>query len=256
MMEEKNEFDDIILDKGNKNEKIKKILLRTIILVILFLVVLIVMRLINNDNTKENSIVPTEPIVNENNETNNGFENMPIIESNIKEDEFEALKKQIQEDNNESIVDVNESLALPESNNTQIIPVAPQTQEPQIQEKPKPSVETSKKETPKAPKKEVKTEVKKQQSTNDLFKNISTVSSELPAGTYIQIFSVSNPDSKSKELALIKKNGYEYKFYKTNVKGKEITKVLVGPFSKDTINKEMSKIRANINKDAFVFSVK
>ena len=44
MQENKNSFDDIILDKTNKSEKIKKILLRVIALVILFLVVMIVMK--------------------------------------------------------------------------------------------------------------------------------------------------------------------------------------------------------------------
>ena len=62
MQENKNSFDDIILDKTNKSEKIKKILLRVIALVILFLVVMIVMKLINSGDTpSKQNIFPAEP---------------------------------------------------------------------------------------------------------------------------------------------------------------------------------------------------
>ena len=92
-----------------------------------------------------------------------------------------------------------------------------------------------------------------------MFKNVEAVpthSSGLAMGMYVQIFSVSNLDQKSKELANVKAKGYDYKLFKTTVNGKEITKVLIGPFEKDKIANELAKIRQEIAKDAFSFTLK
>lgn len=70
-----------------------------------------------------------------------------------------------------------------------------------------------------------------------------------------KFFSVSNLDQKSKELASVKQKGYDYKLYKTTVGGKEITKVLIGPFEKADIAAELAKIRKDIAKDAFSFTL-
>ena len=262
----KNEFDDIILEKSNKNEKIKKILLRAIALIILFLVVMIVMKLINSDESTEQLTPPSEPITQTPTESNNGFENMPITE-NSPEDQFDLLRKQLQgEESNES----SQAQIEPSVNNeTQTPP--PAIQEPtEIEEQTPPPVakqesnpvrqniakpkqeapvkENSKKETP-----------KKEANPKDLFKNVEAVpthSSGLTMGMYVQIFSVSNLDQKSKELANVKAKGYDYKLFKTTVNGKEITKVLIGPFEKDKIANELAKIRQEIAKDAFSFTLK
>ncbi|MDL0113960.1 SPOR domain-containing protein [Campylobacter felis] len=261
----KNEFDDIILEKSNKNEKIKKILLRAIALIILFLVVMIVMKLINSDESTEQLTPPSEPITQTPTESNNGFENMPITE-NSPEDQFDLLRKQLQgEESNES----SQAQIEPSVNNeTQTPP--PAIQEPaEIEEQTPPP--PSKQETNK-PKQEVvkpkaeptksnvvKESPKKETNPKDLFKNVEAVpthSSGLAMGMYVQIFSVSNLDQKSKELANVKAKGYDYKLFKTTVNGKEITKVLIGPFEKDKIANELAKIRQEIAKDAFSFTLK
>ena len=64
-----------------------------------------------------------------------------------------------------------------------------------------------------------------------------------------------NLDQKSKELAAVKQKGYDYKLYKTSVNGKEITKVLIGPFEKENIANELAKIRKEVAKDAFSFTL-
>ncbi|EIC5480179.1 SPOR domain-containing protein [Campylobacter upsaliensis] len=262
----KNEFDDIILEKSNKNEKIKKILLRAIALIILFLVVMIVMKLINSDESTEQLTPPSEPITQTPTESNNGFENMPITE-NSPEDQFDLLRKQLQgEESNES----SQAQIEPSVNNetqtpppaiqepTEIEeqtppPVAKQESNPVKQNITKPKQEAPVKENPK------KETPKKEANPKDLFKNVEAVpthSSGLTMGMYVQIFSVSNLDQKSKELANVKAKGYDYKLFKTTVNGKEITKVLIGPFEKDKIANELAKIRQEIAKDAFSFTLK
>ena len=262
----KNEFDDIILEKGNKNEKIKKILLRAIALIILFLVVMIVMKLINSDESTEQLTPPSEPITQTSTESNNGFENMPITE-NSPEDQFDLLRKQLQgEESNESsqaqiepsVNNVTQTLppAIQESAEIEertLPPVAKQESNPVKQNIAKPKQEAPVKENPK------KETPKKEANPKDLFKNVEAVpthSSSLAMGMYVQIFSVSNLDQISKELANVKAKGYDYKLFKTTVNGKEITKVLIGPFEKDKIANELAKIRQEIAKDAFSFTLK
>lgn len=289
-MDEK-KFDDIILEKDNKSEKIKKILLRVIALVILFLVVMIVMKLINADDapsSEQNAqgIFPTE---------NNNFENTPVANAEPS-DEFAALRAQLQG------LDANSSTPSAAVNAESIKPLPPEPQsvvpapeapkpesevknetpkvEPKKEEAKKPAAkkEPAKSEAPKtAQKAESKAEPKKQAAkpatakkeeapksaaaekpadAKDLFKNVEVTSGELPAGTYIQIFSVAKFDPKSRELEPIKANGYAYKLYKSEVGGKEITRVLVGPFTNQEISAEMDKIRKNVRKDAFVYRIK
>ena len=132
-------------------------------------------------------------------------------------------------------------------------PVAKQESNPVKQNIAKPKQEAPVKENPK------KETPKKEANPKDLFKNVEAIpthSSGLAMGMYVQIFSVSNLDQKSKELANVKAKGYDYKLFKTTVNGKEITKVLIGPFEKDKIANELAKIRQEIAKDAFSFTLK
>ncbi|KGI56725.1 SPOR domain-containing protein [Campylobacter sp. MIT 97-5078] len=267
-MENKNSFDDLILDKNNKSEKIKKILLRVIALVILFLIVMIVMKLINNDestNQAQNSqsIFPSEPSSEQNPNT---FDQIPISSSTIEDDQFQALRDRMQglEQNESADNEANQSFAMPplEEPRAEIPTTLPQeptqtTAKPSAEEKkPTPPSKTQSNTTattkPKTEPKPVATDPK------DLFDDVKTTTNDdkLGAGTYIQIFSVSKFDPKSKELALIKQNGYEYKLYKTKVNNNDVTRVLIGPFSKDELSAELSKIREKIKKDAFTFQVK
>lgn len=259
-MENKNEFDDLILEKNNKSEKIKKILLRIIALVVLFLVVMVVMKLINTSSTEEaENAIPEEPVLELNTEKNDVIN----IGNDPAELEFEMIKNSLQgednkAENNNSVLEENitktDVFVLPEANKSSEVIIE---QEQIIQKEP---VINNNNEIKKEQTNPSKQDVKKQtSSTNDLFKNIGNskiTSSGLVPGIYIQIFSVSNLDQKSKELLSVKNKGYDYKLYKTMVNGKEVHKVLVGPFKKEEIKSELEKIRANIAKGAFTFIVK
>ncbi|EIJ4040907.1 SPOR domain-containing protein [Campylobacter jejuni] len=278
MENQKNEFDDIILEKSNKSEKVKKILLRVIALVILFLAIMIVMKLINgsgDENTQNQSVLPSEPIATQDNNNDTSFESMPITDNTSAEDQFEALRKQFQDEQNTT-----QNTTTPSSNNNdstnfampdQEVPVepiattsentTPQASAPkqEVKQTAKPKEEAKKQIAVKKEKESAKQTPKKEQNANDLFKNVDAKPvhpSGLASGIYVQIFSVNNLDQKSKELASVKQKGYDYKLYKTTVGGKEITKVLIGPFEKADIAAELAKIRKDIAKDAFSFTLK
>ncbi|EAH9499849.1 SPOR domain-containing protein [Campylobacter jejuni] len=278
MENQKNEFDDIILEKSNKSEKVKKILLRVIALVILFLAIMIVMKLINgsgDENTQNQSVLPSEPIATQDNNNDTSFESMPITDNTSAEDQFEALRKQFQDEQNTTQNTTTSSLNNNDSTNFAMLdqevpaePTAttsenttPQASAPkqEVKQTAKPKEEAKKQIAVKKEKESAKQTPKKEQNANDLFKNVDAKPvhpSGLASGIYVQIFSVSNLDQKSKELASVKQKGYDYKLYKTTVGGKEITKVLIGPFEKADIAAELAKIRKDIAKDAFSFTLK
>lgn len=257
-MDEKNNFDDIILDKSNKSERVKKLLLRIIALAILFLVVLIVMKLLSDSEPQQNALapLPSEPMG-----TESGFDNIPITSQNATEfDEFELFKQRMQGLDENTSAENNQGFVMPlpssEYNATTPLPSEPETK-PQPAEQPKPAQKVEQKPKPAdKPKAETKKPTTTAQKPAQKPATQGANADKLSAGTYIQIFSVSNFDPKSKELALIEQNGYTYKLYKTKVDGKDITRVLVGPFSKDEVGEELKKVQDKIRKDAFTYQVK
>ncbi|WP_257942250.1 SPOR domain-containing protein [Campylobacter lari] len=263
----KNEFDDIILQKSNKSEKLKKILLRSIILIIVFLVVMIAMKLINDPGEEKTLQMPSEP--QEQAAYENNFNSLPITDSTKEEDEFEALARKLKEES--SLADTNttieEKQEIPSNSVLDQIATAESKEEPvkveEKQEEIKPvekSIEKPIQKPSEKPKNNVveKPKAPEQSNTNELFESIKTpsVQTQLPAGAYIQVFSLNSLDPKSKELNILKENGYDYKIYKTIVNGKELTKVLVGPYKESELKAELEKVRSKIAKGAFTFRVK
>lgn len=259
----KNEFDDIILQKSNKSEKLKKILLRSIILIIVFLVVMIVMKLINDPGEEKALQMPSEP--QEQAAYENNFNSLPITDSAKEEDEFEALARKLKEESslNDTNTTVEEKQEVP-SNSVldQITTVEPKEEPAKVEEKQeeiKPIEKPTQKPSEK-PKNNIIEQQKapEQSNTNELFESIKTpnVQTQLLSGAYIQVFSLNSLDPKSKELNILKENGYDYKIYKTTVNGKELTKVLVGPYKESELKAELEKVRSKIAKGAFTFRVK
>ncbi|TXE86225.1 SPOR domain-containing protein [Campylobacter volucris] len=262
----KNEFDDIILQKSNKNEKIKKLLLRAIILVIVFLIVMIVMKLINNPSDENSLQVPVEPQSQASYGDN--FSSLPITNSSKEEDEFEALARKLKEESMISDANISSNDTVEENTSNVIannsvldqITIEPKEEVAIEEKKPEAVVEKTPEKTIKKPIEKTNSSVKEKtpsaHNANELFENIKTSDSTLQAGAYIQVFSLNTLDPKSKELKILKDNGYEYKIYKTNVNGKDLTKVLVGPYKESELKAELEKIRSKIAKGAFTFRVK
>lgn len=258
----KNEFDDIILQKSNKSEKLKKILLRSIILIIVFLVVMIVMKLINDSGEEKALQMPSEP--QEQAAYENNFNSLPITDSTKEEDEFEALARKLKEESslNDTNTTIEEKQEAPSNSVLDQITVEPKEEPAKVEEKQEEikSIEKPTQKPSEKPKNNIveQQKVPEQSNTNKLFESIKTpnVQTQLPSGAYIQVFSLNSLDPKSKELNILKENGYDYKIYKTTVNGKELTKVLVGPYKESELKAELEKVRSKIAKGAFTFRVK
>ncbi len=235
-MENRNELSDIVLEKGdNKTVKVKRILILVAFLILIFLVALASMKILNKDQSKDVSklVLPPEPTTQEAPVPKDEqlFKQVPIIEENPKKESFEDMIKTLKEKEAQKQEDS-------KAQNTPLPPEPTQIETPKAVE-PKAKVETpAKKETPKAK------------------AAAPTPSASADAGLYIQIGAVTTAPSK-KVLEDIKSKGYEYRLYDTVINGKNITKILIGPFAKSSdAETAMSNVRANINKNAFIYRVK
>lgn len=241
-MENRNELSDIVLEKGdNKTLKIKRILILVAFLILVFLVALASMKVANNDQNKETFklILPPEPTQ----ETqipkdDQLFKQVPIIEENPKKESFEDMIKTLKEKE-----------AQKQEETKSAVTETPVTQP------------TSTKETPVSTPAKTKEATKPQQMLRSTeVETPSTVPSKgsltVVPGTYVQIGAVATAPS-AKQLADIKAKGFECKPYTTVVNGNKVVKLLIGPYANSAeAESALSQIRANVNKNAFIYRVK
>jgi len=241
-MDNKNELSDIVLEKSDeKTVKAKRVLIIISILIIVFLIVLLSMKLLNrsDDEKTPNLILPPEPTtsVKEADKDNELFKQVPIIKENV-------AKK----DNINNIVKNLKNKAIEENKKGNNIVTSKE-----------------KKEVVKIPKKEeVKTVVKPivqqvAKKTKPIVKKrkIKRVTAKSTKGIYVQVGATSKLTPSKNFLKKIKGEKFSYKLLPINIKGKKITKILVGPFkSRESAKKNLVKIKKSLNKNAFIYIIK
>lgn len=280
-LKKKNDLSDIILEKDSSNgDNIKKLLLLAASLVLLFLIVLIGMKMFNNsnispsenltsigesieqtgenivDNTKTalddtgDALFKKEAIIDENSETDLKFEEM-----------VRKLKQQDALENQETPVkDLDAELSAvvevpKESVVDKIKEIAPQPiksikkAEVQVREPIKvtpPKVIASSKPEPR----EIIISTR-----NDAVALPSPISSM--SGYFIQVGATAKSFPDRRFLQKIKNSGYDYIVHKVVVKGRNIKKVLVGPYgTRDEARNNLASVQTTINPSAYIFRIK
>ncbi len=245
-MEDKNELSDIILEKDSSAVlKTKRVLIIVAVLILLFLIVLVGMKLINKEPAqnvqKRDLTLPPEPknVVVKDKKDDELFKQVPIIEEKNGKDKenFEEMVKSLKEKEikKEKIIDKDVKQEVKKEVEQEVKKVVKKEVEPVVKE----SVRRVKKAvTPKV-------------------KNSATTKSGAQKGVYIQVGATSRLSPDKKYLNKIKRAGYDYALLPIVVNGKKVTKILVGPFNstKDAKN-HISKVKKEINKDAFIYRVK
>ncbi len=233
-MEDKNELSDIVLEKtGNKTLKAKRVLIIIAILVIIFLAVILSMKLVNKptQNSEPKLILPPQPTTSAQKVKKDEqlFKQVPIIEENTnKKDSFENMVKSLKE---KEIQKTNENNLA----------------QPKIKKVVSKAVEA-----PKVIQTVVKPIVKKK-----IIKVIKITSNKAPSGVYIQVGATSKYSPDKKYLKKIKDKRYTYKLLPVMIKGKKITKILIGPFKTNKAAKaNINDVKKSINKNAFLYRVK
>jgi DedD protein len=226
-MEEKNELGDIILNKSSNQGGNKKIILAAATLGVILIVVVLLMNSLTPDtqnNLPQKEKLPPKPVTapqptqTKAEKEEPMFEDAEIIDENLMaEDEAEDQKL-------EEIAKKlkKQSTAQPKK---EVLKAKPQ---------PKPAV-THKK------------EVKKVATHKPAPKKATTGKKY-----YVQVGSFTKGPSKEL-IKNIKATGYNYRLYKTTVRGRHVTKVLIGSFKNEREARyALKKVRRMVVKDAFM----
>ncbi len=216
-MEEKNELNDIILNKGGNSSNNKKIILAVATLGIILIVVIMLMNTLASKGTDNlpQAVLPPEPKTKVTQEVTEEplFEEIEVVQEQTQSNsDLDKIAKRLKK----------ESLVEQES--------ASQEKTPAVSVK-----------TPQKPKNIEKKTVQKTQTA--------------PAvnAYYVQVGSFSKYEPNKKFLQSITSKGYSYKYHKVSVNSKTLNKVLVGPFSSEKEARDALKtIRSSIEPGAFL----
>jgi DedD protein len=215
---------DDLLNLNNK-KTVKKPLIYAALAFLVFIIGVLGFAIYNNTSSKQDNVVLPPQIQEVKQDTM--FKEVPIEETNTTNDKINLADKLIKNENKNTQTSKNTKEALEKI------------------EKEKVKTEVIKQE----PKKEVNTVAQKNK------KPLTT------AKYYVQVAALMKyKKPNQKFLNLIKKEGYNYKLYETyyvkNGKKIEVIKILIGPFDKTTVNKELKKIKNSITQNAFIYKVK
>lgn len=218
-----NELGDILLQNSNKNdskENKKKYIILGIALVLLFVITIVIIRLITNEGSNDVK-----------------FQEQSTLEQD-KALNDEKIQQEYQQILNDKLKKVNENnmVEIPKEANAELKKLEEQEESLPTQEVHQPNplnivkeevVEQQQEEVP-APVKEVVEPVVEK----PVVKQVTTPKKPTVAskGVYIQIGAFSKTPT-DKYLSDITAKGYNYKLHNMNVQGKELVKVLVGPYT-------------------------
>jgi len=230
-MEEKNELNDIILNRSSGSSGMKKVMLAVASLAIVLIVVVVIMSTLNPEDEAKlpQPIEAPKASAQTTIEDDPLFEPVAIDETSADEsldDVAAKIKQQSKEDDTELITGPNDFY---EEEKTEVVV-------PAKYEKP----------VKKQPKKVTKVAVKKPSKR--------VVAKPATKGNYyVQVGSFGKYSPDKKFLKKITDSGYTYRFHEVTVKGRKVTKVLVGPYATDKdARKDLKGIRSKIETGAFL----
>ena len=216
-MQETNELNDIILNKGGSTNNNKKIILAVATLGVILIIVVMLMNSLTSSGTDNlpQAVLPPKPKA----------QNIQKVQEEPLFEEVEVVEEEIQ--NNDNLDKI--AKKLKEESQAE---AAQETVEIAAPVKPKPVAVAKKAVTPKAA---------------PAPKATSGVS------YYIQVGSFSKYEPNKKFLQSITDLGYNYKFHKITKNSKTLNKVLVGPFGTTTEAKDARRVlRAKVEPGAFL----
>ncbi len=229
------ELDDIVLEKYEKKNRIKKYLLIGGSIFLIFVIVISIVKIVTDSSSApQEALIETEQPSPELSSEEN-FEEVPIL-SKEEEPSDEEFKKVI-----EDVMKKEEKIATkPEQP-----PVA--SAKPAVTPKTKPAAKPTP--THQAAIAKPMAKPKPKPKPTPKIKHIGNI--------YIQVGAFLRYDPNSAFLKKIKRSGYEYIIKEFDINGKKIKRVYIGPFaSRKEAAKHLLKIKKTISKNAFITKVK
>ncbi len=242
-MEEKNELNDIILNKANSNGGNKKLLLAVAMLALILIIVVVIMNSLKSENTQNlpQAVLPPEPIAKQNEVADKDplFEPVEVIEENVAaNDDLTQIAQKLKEESNTPDDQIVEE---------DVVVVEPKALTPPAAPKPAASPEPVKTVQKTEPKPVVQTPASKPVAQKPTSNSISR------GAYYIQVGSFSRLEPSKTFLNNIESNGYTYTYHTVKRNGQDINKVLIGPFNSESEGRQaLIKIRKTIESGAFM----
>jgi DedD protein len=242
-MQEKNELNDIILNKGASSNSSKKIVLAVATLGVILIVVVLLMNTLASNGTDNlpQAVLPPQPTsstdIHQANEPL--FEEVEVVEDENKNSDLDQIAQKLKEQSETEEIFVEDEMVQPKQ--------AVKKAQPK---KAQPKKAQPKKVTKKVTKKVVKKAVKK----------VTTPPVKQPTSTtkqyYIQVGSFSTYEPNKEFLKSITDNGFTYKYHKTTRNNKVLNKVLVGPFNNEkNARNALRTIRSSVEAGAFLVRI-
>jgi DedD protein len=291
-LKKKNDLSDIILEKDSSSgDNIKKLLLGAASLVLLFLIGLIAMKMFNSTNISESeslanvgdnveqvnetiadrakdavdktedSLFKEAPIIDETSETDLKFEEM--VRKLKQQDALENQESTQEEEDKElnAVLDEPKEIkAAKEENVVDKIKEVASKPIKKVEEKTREIIKPVASSRVIAPAKIIKSEPKKVIVSTTTPKPVyTTTSSPISplSGYFIQVGATAKSFPDRRFLQKIKDSGYDYIVHKVVVKGRDIKKVLVGPYkTREQARNELSNVQSTINPSAYIFRIK
>jgi len=218
-MNETNELNDIILNKGGSTNNNKKIILAVATLGVILIIVVMLMNSLTSSGTDNlpQAVLPPKAKA----QTNQQAQDEPLFE------EVEVVEETTQNNNNLDAI----AKKLKEESQAEVAAIKPKPAVVKPKPKPKPTVKAKVVETPKA-----------QTATTGSY--------------YIQVGSFSKYEPNKKFLKSISDLGFSFKYHKVTKNSKTLNKVLVGPFETSTKAKDARRVlRAKVEPGAFLIKL-
>lgn len=237
-MEEKNELNDIILNRNSSSAGNKKIILAAATLGVILIVVIMLMNSLSSSGTSNlpQAALPPEP--------------QKEIIAGANEPLFEDVSV------------VQEKSAAPQQESASLDKIAQKLKEESTQTAstttPAAAAQEKKAAAPiQEPKKsEVKKQVVKEEAPAPATTPKAAPTAPAQSGHYIQVGSFEKHQPDKKFLDSITNLGYSYKFHEVKVNSKTISKVLVGPFSSQAeARKALIRVRSSVEAGAFLTQI-
>jgi len=259
-MDERNELNDIILNKSSKTNNTKKILLTIATFAIVLIIVVVVMNQVGG--SKESSLPHApqkhEALVEEvvlEPEVETQEESIPVIENSI--EHTSELVDKADDDDKEIVVPdgKDETERIVDAVFEEEIPVKEPVYSSVKESKP------AKRVVKKEPKRQVIKPAKIQPSgkydpKSEHVKNTSAPVTAVSGKYYIQVGSFAKYKPSKSFLNKIANHGYTYTFHKVTRSGKTLNKVLVGPFRTQSAAREaLPVIKRDVERGAFLTKI-
>ena len=216
-MEEKNQLNDIILNKGGAANNNKKIILAVATLGVILIIVVMLMNSLSSNGTDNlpQAVLPPKP----ESQATEQVPDEPLFEEvEVVQDEdsnnLDAIAKKLKAESQAETKPA--PVAAPKPKPAPVVKAAPKKVAPAKPKAPAPKVSAS-------------------------------------GSYYVQVGSFSRYEPDKKFLKSITDKGFTYKYHKMTVSSKSLTKVLVGPFKDEKdARSALRVIRANIEPGAFL----